>query len=536
LFVVIARFYNRDVREANTQAHEDSSLLSALYPPVRQRWLAIGVATALFIAFLIVLPFRDRQWPENETFIPIVDSILFVTDLITAVLLYSQYTVARRPAVLALAMGYLFTALIIVPHLLTFPGALAPTGLLGAGLQSTVWLYIFWHLGIPTAVIAYAWLKERQTDKQDAPRRTVPASILAVAAFVAALTWLAIASEQVLPPIMLDWLRAGSFWEHAAAPAILVLSASATALLWRRSSSLLDMWLLVVLWAWFIETLLLSMTNSRFSLVWYAGRAFGLLASSFVLLVLLYESTTLYARAALAAGAKARERERQHLALEVIAGSIAHELQQPLAAITSNSAAGIVLLRQTPPDLGETIAALQEIGSEGRRAGDIIESIRAALTGAKLTIAPIDMSELVRESVSFLRIELQSHQVSVQVEAMPGLPAVLGNKGQLVQVITNLITNAMEAMLEVTDRTRELNVRCVLSSPGSVSVSVQDSGSGVDPELAEQIFDPFFTTKARGSGLGLAICRFIIQAHGGQIFAFAAKPHGTVFQILLPAA
>jgi signal transduction histidine kinase len=311
---------------------------------------------------------------------------------------------------------------------------------------------------------------------------------------------------------------------------------SAMALLWRRRSSILDMWLLVVLWAWFIETVLLSMTNTRFSLVWYAGRAFGLSASSFVLLVLLYESTTLYARLALTARAKERERERQQLAVEVIAGSIAHELQQPLTSIVSNSAAGIRLLKQNPPDLGETTTALQEIGSEGRRAGDIIRSIRAALTGARVTMAPVDMSELVRESVEFLRMELQMHQISVQIEATPDLHPVLGNRSQLLQVLANLITNAFEAMIDVTDRPRVLAVRSAFSGPGSVSVTVQDSGPGIAPELAKNIFDPFFTTKARGSGIGLAICRSIIEAHGGEISASPAKEHGSIFRIILPAS
>ena len=482
-----------------------------------------------------MVPFRDRQWPHNEAFIPIVDSLLFLNDLITAVLLYSQYAVTRAREGLPLAMGYLFTALIIIPHLLTFPGAMAPTGLLGAGLQSTVWLYIFWHLGIPAAVIAYALLKGRARKQPDMLNRTIPISVAAVVALVSALTWLAIAYERALPAIMIDTLRAGSTWERAAAPAILLLSLTAMALLWRRRSSVLDIWLLVVLWAWFIETFLLSMTNSRFSVVWYAGRGFGLLASCFVLLALLYESTTLYARLALAAGAKERERERQRLTLQVIAGSIAHELQQPLSAIVSNSAAGVQLLKQSPPDLREASDAFEDIASEGRRSSDIIKSIRAAMTGATQTMAPVDMDQIVRETVRLLRMELQTQEVSVQVEAPSDLPLVLGNRSQLVQVLANLITNAIEAMAELADRPRTLSVRSALCAPGNVSVMVEDSGPGIDPQLAARIFDPFVTTKTRGTGLGLAICRFIIESHGGQISAYPGKEHGSIFQILLPA-
>jgi signal transduction histidine kinase len=525
-------------REGGSVLRQDGFLLSALPPPPGQRWLAGAVTAALFVAFLVVLPFRDQQWSQRDAFIPIIDSLLFLNDLITAALLYAQFSVARARGLLALAMGYLFTALIIVPHLLTFPGIFSPTGLLGANLQTTVWLYIFWHFGLPPAVIAYTVLKRQQvpeTVAQDSAAAVILKSVLAVIALTLAATWLVTVGERLLPRIMLDFVRAGALWDHLAAPLILVVSLTAVALLWTRRSSVLDMWLLVVLWAWLIETVLLSMTVSRFSLVWYAGRTFGLLGSSFVLLVLLYESTTLYARLALAAGAQARERERQHLSLEVIAGSIAHELSQPLSAIAANADAGLQLLAQTPPDLAEARAALGGIATGYCRARDIIKSTRDTLRGAVQPMGPVDIAQTIQETLTILRLELHTHGVSVQLAVSPHVPLVQANKGQLLQVLVNLITNAIESMLDVKDRPRVLSISLSMCDPAHVSITIEDSGVGVDANTSRRIFDPFFTTKSRGTGLGLAISRSIIEAHGGKISASRARAHGSVFQILLPA-
>jgi len=202
--------------------------------------VAGAVAGALLVAFLLVLPFRDLQGPREQAFIPIVDTVLCLTDLITAVLLYAQFSVLRSRALLALAMGYLFTALIIVPHLLTFPGAFSPTGLLHAGLQSTVWLYVFWHFGLPPMVIAYALLKSPRREAIDirqSVRASIVLSVTAITALVLVLTVLAAAYERILPSIMFDSTRAGSFWGRIAAPGILAVSLTSIALLWRRRSS-----------------------------------------------------------------------------------------------------------------------------------------------------------------------------------------------------------------------------------------------------------------------------------------------------------
>ena len=231
----------------------------------------MAVAALVFAALLARLPGGTRLLPRQDAFIPIVDTILFFCDLMTAALLYAQYSVVRSRGLLVLAMGYLFTAVIIVPHLWTFPGVFTATGTPGAGLQTTAWLYIIWHLGLPSAAIGYALFKGRSTGAlfRGSPVTTIVVSLLATGALVSLLTWLATAGADFLPTVMLDETQANSLWNNRAAPVLIVLSLTSIIFLWRRRSSVLDLWLLVVIWAWSIEITLLSATGSRFSLVWY---------------------------------------------------------------------------------------------------------------------------------------------------------------------------------------------------------------------------------------------------------------------------
>jgi signal transduction histidine kinase len=494
--------------------------------------VAAAVGAALLLAFLAVLPFKNVQLPYSQAFIPIIDSTLFLIDLITAALFYAQYVVGRRTGLLILAMGYLFTALIVVPHLLMFPGAFTASGLLGANVQSAAWLYCFRYLGFPVAVITYTVYSDSRAAVGANAVSTLRASIVAVLVLVIGLTWLA--AEAPMPHLMLDAARGGPIWSFVVSPALVVVYLTAIAVLWRRRSSVLDLWLLLALWGWFIEVLLLSLGTTRYSAFWYAS-VFGVVASCLVLIVLLYETTVLYARFALIAAERDRERDRQRLTLQVLAGSIAHELQQPLTAIVTNGEAGRRLLTQTPPDLRQTCAALDDITADARRASDTIKSVRASLTGAPQPKALINVSELLQETLTFMRSELRARDVVVQLEVAADVPPIEGNKAQLLQVLVNLVTNAIEAMLDVVDRSPTLKLRCSARLPDQVSVSIEDSGAGIPVEHLGRVFDPFFTTKTHGTGLGLALCKSIIEDHGGTISAAPGKQHGSIFQIVLPA-
>jgi signal transduction histidine kinase len=516
---------------------QSSILLSALPPTKGQKWVALSVALILFVAFLATLPFMHVQLPPQNGFIPVVDTILFLNDLITAALLYTQFSVVRARSLLALAMGYLFNAAIIVPHALTFPGAFSPTGLLGAGLQTTVWLYIFWHLGMPPAVIAYALLKHEPPPPRIVPgsaRRTIIGSMSAILLLACVLTWLVTAGESFVPTIMVDAMHATSVWHDYAAPPILALSAISVALLFWRRSSVLDLWLLVALWAWLIETALLSTTASRFSLVWYAGRFYGLVSSAFVLLMLLSETTMLYARLALSVMARQRERDARLMTLDAMSAAIAHEIKQPLGAIVAHAAAGQRWLGRSPPVLERAVETFKEIAADGHRASDVIQSVRDLFRTSEQTGTVLDTNQLIEETIAVLRRELEAQKIDVRLDLAAQLPMISAHRGQLQQVILNVVTNAADAMRSITDRARVLKVKSEALPSGGVAVSVEDTGTGIKPEQMDRVFDAFYTTKARGMGMGLAICRSIVEAHGGTLSISPCAPHGSVFRVALP--
>jgi signal transduction histidine kinase len=494
------------------------------------------VLAALTIAFLIILSIGNRKLPYSLAYAPIIDSIMLWSDLVTATLLYSQYQLGRQRSSLSLAMGYLFSGLLAVPHILTFPGNFSPTGLLGANVDTAFWLYYFSLLGYFIAVIAYSLLKGAQKNSDGAPLTsvafTITSSIVGVAVLVLLVTLLAV-QPGLLPRIMQNSVQStGSLWNHTLAPALMLVIITAIALLWRHRSSVLTMWLLVALWAWLIEILLFSLGRSRYTLFWYGG-IFGAIASCLVLLVLVYETTMLYSRAALSAEARSKEGERQRLALQVVTGSVTHELRQPLAAIIANSEAAGRLLAENLPKLPEARLAVDDVASDARRARDIVNSINVMLKGTASPLSPVSIGKIVGDALKYLRGELRSNGVNVQLELPSGLPMVPGDRSQLMQVLVNLITNAIEAMANVSDRPRLLTVRASLKSSANVSIALTDSGAGIDPEKIARIFDPFFTTKSHGSGLGLPICRRIIEAHSGSISVSHAA-RGTVFEILLP--
>ena len=218
-----------------------------------------------------------------------------------------------------------------------------------------------------------------------------------------------------------------------------------------------------------------------------------------------------------------------------MAASIAHEINQPLAAIVANGNASSRWLAHAPPNLDKALACLNRVVKDGLRAGDIIESIRASFRKSDEGLAPVDVNELIRDVLTLTHGVIQEGHVSVETELTNELPNVLGNRVQLQLVLRNLIVNAVEAMNSVNDRGRVLQIRSEIK-PSGIRIAVTDSGMGIDPESGDRIFNTFFTTKSHGMGMGLSICRSIVEAHGGQLSASPSHPHGSMFEIILPVA
>jgi signal transduction histidine kinase len=244
--------------------------------------------------------------------------------------------------------------------------------------------------------------------------------------------------------------------------------------------------------------------------------------------------------------AVAREREiAQHLVLARAArlatmgemtASIAHEINQPLSAIVTNGNAGLRWLGRAPPDLDEVKALLKRVVNDGNRASQIIGSIRAIFKMSGEKKVPIDVNQLIREVLTLVQGELKAHRVLVRTALAEGLPRVSADGVQLQQVIVNLSTNAIEAMGSVTDRERILRVASEVNESHDLLITVEDSGTGIDPKNIDRVFDRLFTTKIHGMGMGLAICRSIIEAHSGRLWAERGVRQGSVFRVLLPIA
>jgi len=517
---------------------EQQFVLSNLSPSLAQRRLALAVALGLLIAFVITAgPLSTIQPGRIGAFVPAYATAIFATDLITAALLFAQFSILRSHALLLIASGYLYTALIVIPWMLTFPGVFTPDGLLGAGLQTTTWLYTLWHAGFPIFVIAYALSKDADPSKelwQGSAGAAILSSVAVTAVLVCAVTLLVTAENDLLPRQSLDPVHFSNVWLYFAG-CLSLLIVVALIVLWVRRRSVLDLWLMVVMCAYLIEIYLISFpVPVRYSIGWYAGRIFGLVSSSLVLFVLLYEITMLYAQLLRAVLAQRREREARLLTGDAVTATVAHEIRQPLSAMITNADAGLRWLDRSVPDLDEARAALKEIGADGRRAGAVIGSIRAIFKRDIANRAPLDVNEVIEEALALVRGELQRHRIRVEAKPNTKLPQVIGDRIQLQQVLMNLITNAIESMA-AKDEPRFLRVTSEVHDKGGVKVSVVDTGTGIGSQDVDRIFDPLFTTKSDGMGMGLPICRSIIEAHGGRLWVAPNTPRGAVFQFILGA-
>jgi signal transduction histidine kinase len=216
--------------------------------------------------------------------------------------------------------------------------------------------------------------------------------------------------------------------------------------------------------------------------------------------------------------------------------SIAHEINQPLGAIVSNGNAGLRWLRKAPPNLGEVELALNDIVSDGKRASELIRSIRSMFKTDDQARTLVDVNGMIQQTLRLVQGELRSTVMLVKLDLDDNLPPVPGSQAQLQHVFLNLIMNAKEAMAPVADRARVLRIRSSIGATLDVVVTVEDNGPGIGREHDARVFEPFFTTKREGMGMGLSICRTIVEAHNGRIWASPSSPHGSIFHVALPAS
>ena len=228
------------------------------------------------------------------------------------------------------------------------------------------------------------------------------------------------------------------------------------------------------------------------------------------------------------------ERKNRLMNVQAATSSIAHEVRQPLTAITARAAAARRWLERVPPEVGRVKRLLDDIEHAGLRASEVLTNVRRLFQDADHGQQPIDVNHMTLETLQILNRELNDHGVKTDVELASELPLVMGHKVQLQEVISNLVNNAIDAMAPIKVERRTLKVRTKPEGAKAVIIEVEDSGHGIEPERLGNIFEAFVTTKPKGTGLGLAICSTIIEHHGGQLTASSDGKNGALFKIVLP--
>jgi signal transduction histidine kinase len=523
---------------AHDEGSEVPALITSIPASVQQRRVALGIVVFFSVVFALVIPFAPRQVGRLDAFIPVVHTLICVTDLITAVLLFAQYSVQPQRALLALASGYICGGLLAFFLTLEFPGAYSATGsLLGGGSSGAAWLFNFWRITFALAVIAYVLLKDaNDTASQltkNKPSRAIAATIACALAVTAGLTWLGTAGNGYLPSLYDGTQQAAS--NQYLAGALWLLNVMALVLLLARTRTILDVWLAVtVIMALPDFSLAFFYSALRFSLGWYTARSYAMIASFTVLIVLLVETTMLYARLASAITLQRRERSHRVMSVDEATSAIAHEINQPLGAISLNCETALKYLETTPLDVEELRSCLTDAINDSNRANEIVTSVRALFKTTARRRKMVEINRLVREVLRMVENDLHAHGVSVSTELQEDAPEVVGNPIQLQQVILNLVKNGIDAIAVGPTTRKAIRLMTAYDGKSAVSIYVQDSGPGITLDKETHVFDPFYTTKPAGMGLGLSISRRIIEDHGGNLRLTETTSKGCIFEIILP--
>ena len=516
----------------------DFPLIIATMPATaRQRAVAVGIIIVLSVATAAIAPFASIQLPQINAFIPVLQTVVSVADLVTATLLFAQFSIQPQRALLAIASGYLFSSSFAFLQTLAFPGAYAAAGLIGDA-NTAAWMFVLWHATFPATILVYALSKD-VAGAVTLPNRStmtpIVATVVGVLAVIAGLTWIVTAKTEYLPSFYTTDVRLQTRFGNQVNFALWLWVATALVLLLFRRRTILDLWLTVTLLAWMPNFVVAALSSSvRFSVGWYAARGFVLIASCTVLAALLVETTFLYSRLASAIILQRRERSNRLLSVDAVTAAIAHELGTPLGAIALNASAALSQLRSIPPELEELEEILGDIEAGSQRAGAIISSMRELTKKTADRTAPTHVEHVARLVLRLLRYDLLVNEVSVATEFQGYLPEVHLDGMQLQQVLVNLIKNAIDAMGSVPPEARRLRLTTGFDGHSTVFLWVQDSGPGILAEVRERIFDPFFTTKSDGTGLGLAICFTVVANHGGKLRLAKSDSDGSIFEIAIP--
>ncbi|MBV8392565.1 MAG: MASE4 domain-containing protein [Alphaproteobacteria bacterium] len=516
------------------------AVLSAAAPSRREQMGALAVVALSALTLAALAPFARVMLPEVTAFIPAYQSALFITDLLTAVLLFGQFAGSRSMPVLVLASGYLFNALVIVIHTLSYPRVFTPNGLLGSGPQTTAWLFIIWHGGFVLFIIAYALMsnRERETQVRHVPTAIVVACLI-VAAAVVAVVLLTTAGHDLLPVVM----NGGNYSllvDKGISPALCLLAVMGVMAMWPlRQRSVLDLWLLVVLSVWICDVMLSSIVGAhRYDLGFYAGRVYGLLATGALLVILLIEAHALQSKFLRSREALA---QAQHFeAIGQLTGGVAHDFNNLLTVISG----ALEMIQRTPGDAAK-------VGHWARN-GMTATTRGAALVQQLLTFSrrqvdrpeTINVNKLLKEFEPLLRQAIGS-TAEIAFDLSSVVEPVRVDPSQFEAAVLNLVINARDAMRaggRILISTRNYDAASEdgndLPAGSYVEIAVRDAGVGMSAETAARAITPFFTTKSMGSGSGLGLSQVygFAKSAAGSLRIDSKVGDGTTVRIYLPKA
>ena len=502
-----------------------------------QRRAAIITVLCLFCLAASMAPFARIQLGRVDAFIPVLQTVLSAADFLTATILFAQYSFQPQRALLIVAIAYVFSGSFAFLQTLTFPNGYAPAGLIGDGYNSPAWFFVLWQTTYPLTILAYALLKDRPEStsvSEEAAGRKIALTLLCTFAAIALAAWTVTAGVAHLPSFYTGSIIEQTRLGNQVNVALWFLGATVMVVLFVRRRTILDLWLIVTLLAWTPNFLAAAAANSvRFSVGWYAGRGFALIASCTLLCVLLTEMTVLYSRLASALMLQRRERTNRLMSIDAATAAIAHEVRQPLSTIALNANTALNQVREAPPDMADVDVMLEEIEAASHRAGAIITSVRELFGTRTEHRQMVRVNEIAGQALVLLQHELQVNQVQISTDFAADLPDVVADATQLQQVILNLIKNATDAMQAVPADARLLRMVTRRDGSSAILLMLQDSGTGISKESQGRIFDPFFSTKPSGMGLGLAICRSIVQNHGGDLRLVESNARGSTFEMTL---